>query len=141
MTLVNSLASPKTTWLVRGCIEYQQHGLNPPESVMKLTERYRQDADDILVFVSNEYSRRDGGEVLLMDIHEHYTMWCRREGIKHSLGKNTFRKRMEKLGYQTTRDNYKRRAFSDLCRGSPQEEYVDEEFVDNGEEDDHNDGV
>ena len=48
---------------------------------------------------------------------------------------------MEKLGYQTTRDNYKRRAFSDLCRGSPQEEYVDEEFVDNGEEDDHNDGV
>lgn len=41
-------------WLVRGCLEWQQNGLNPPDEVKTATKHYQEDEDDILRFIDEE---------------------------------------------------------------------------------------
>ena len=49
---LKSEASGILAWLVRGCLEWQQQGLNPPDQVTTATENYRLDEDTIGQFVS-----------------------------------------------------------------------------------------
>lgn len=49
---LKSEASGILAWLVRGCLEWQQQGLCPPEQVTAATEEYRLGEDTITQFVS-----------------------------------------------------------------------------------------
>jgi putative DNA primase/helicase len=40
-------------WLVRGCLEYQKRGLDPPGVVLEATEEYRKDEDLIAEFIED----------------------------------------------------------------------------------------
>lgn len=40
-------------WLVRGCLEWQQQGLNPPAKVLAATDDYRRDEDLLALFVGD----------------------------------------------------------------------------------------
>jgi len=44
-------ASGILAWLVRGCIEWQRDGLNPPQAVLMATEKYRFSEDTIAEFI------------------------------------------------------------------------------------------
>lgn len=40
-------------WLVRGCLEWQRQGLNPPAKVLSATEDYRRDEDLLAMFIDD----------------------------------------------------------------------------------------
>ena len=78
-------------WLVRGCLDWQQHGggregLAPPESVKALTNAYRakQDAlgewwDDMLATVAE---LNEGAFVATKMLRHNYEQWCHENGAR-----------------------------------------------------------
>lgn len=52
-------ASGILAWLVRGFFEWQEAGLNPPESVRLATEQYQQDEDTVATFLAECCSTAD----------------------------------------------------------------------------------
>lgn len=64
-------------WLVRGCLDWQADGLNPPPAVRLATQNYRDDEDTISQFIaercilSPEASCRGG------ELHAAYMEWAR----------------------------------------------------------------
>lgn len=50
-TTLRSEASGILAWLVRGCLDWQRQGLNPPDSVALATREYKQAEDTISLFL------------------------------------------------------------------------------------------
>lgn len=50
---IRSEASGILAWLVRGCIEWQRQGLNPPAVVRSATEQYRASEDTLAEFIAD----------------------------------------------------------------------------------------
>jgi putative DNA primase/helicase len=78
------------SWTVRGCLDWQAQGLNPPEIVRHATQEYRDESDSVALFMkaccekaSNEWVTKD-------DLWLAYGRWCHEDGhvsiTKHALG-------------------------------------------------------
>lgn len=61
--------------LVRGCLEWQQQGLNPPECVTMATEEYRANEDTITQFVEECCICSGMSEVKAGDIYRAFATW------------------------------------------------------------------
>ena len=79
-------ASGILAWLVRGCLEYQKLGLNPPEKVKFATEEYRIDEDIIGSFVGN--CCVDSGEEQAAQLYRAYKAWAKDCGYRALNHKN-----------------------------------------------------
>jgi len=73
-------ASGILAWLVRGCLEWQQQGLNPPESVREHTGKYRKDEDQIARFIEDKCVTGQGREVKSSVLSNAYRVWCEENG-------------------------------------------------------------
>jgi putative DNA primase/helicase len=82
-------------WLVRGCLQWQEKGLQPTERVKSSTEEYKLEEDTIGQFilecclVGPEYSARGS------QLYEAYKNWAIENGDK-PMSKNAFGQRMKK---------------------------------------------
>jgi len=80
-------------WLVRGCLEWQRQGLNPPAIVIESTEKYREDEDltgqfcDECLIVGEEY------EVTAGNLYRAYGQWCEEYG-NNPMSSKAFGQRM-----------------------------------------------
>jgi putative DNA primase/helicase len=63
-------------WLVDGCLEYQEQGLNPPDCVMDATKEYRQDEDTIGQFIDERCEIRENAEIKASELYAAYKEWC-----------------------------------------------------------------
>jgi len=63
-------------WLVRGCLEWQQAGLNPPTAVIESTEKYREDEDLTGQFCDERLTIGEGHEVPAGELYRAYSLWC-----------------------------------------------------------------
>lgn len=63
-------------WLVRGCLEWRQEGLNPPAAVLESTEKYREDEDLTGQFAEERLTRSEGHETPMGDLYKAYVTWC-----------------------------------------------------------------
>src|SRR5262249_12964402 len=68
-------------WAVRGCLEWQQIGLQPPEAVRVATKAYRDACDDVGRFLSETYDPAPR-QVTARHLRSSYTMWCQSNGEK-----------------------------------------------------------
>jgi putative DNA primase/helicase len=75
-------ASAILAWLVRGCLEWQTQGLNPPEVVRMATEEYRKDEDLMGLFLSECCTFDKNAEVPAGKLYEAYQRWCAEMGHK-----------------------------------------------------------
>lgn len=66
------------TWLVRGCLDWRQHGLNDPEPVAKATSAYRAESDALGRFLSDHTMNH--GQVRSSDLFKAWEKWCADEG-------------------------------------------------------------
>lgn len=71
-------------WAVEGCLRWQQHGLNPPESVRKATEEYQQGEDPLADFFESrievdEYTK--DSIVPFTKLYAAYREWASSQGI------------------------------------------------------------
>jgi len=67
-------------WLVKGCIEWQKTGLNPPDLVKNKTSEYRAINDVIGSFLSECCDHNPGSMTKASDLYERYKKWCKKTG-------------------------------------------------------------
>lgn len=73
-------ASGILAWLVRGCLAWQQEGLNPPATVKTATEEYRLEEDTIRIFIDE--CCETTGEVQAGKLYAAFKTWCEENGIR-----------------------------------------------------------
>lgn len=76
-------------WAVRGCLEWQRRGLDPPEAVRAATETYREEQDTLGEFWALCEFNPDA-RVPRKALFERYERFARAEGIKRPFGKRSF---------------------------------------------------
>lgn len=74
-------ASGILSWLVRGCLEWQRQGLNPPVCVKIATQEYQKDEDDIEQFLSDCCLIGESYQVQAGKLHEAYVRWAKNNGL------------------------------------------------------------
>jgi len=97
--LVNELkqeASGILAWLVRGCLEWQKHGLLQPERVKLATESYRDEEDTLGAFFEDRCILADNVQVGAGELYQAYSQWALAMNISKPLAGTTFGKRMKK---------------------------------------------
>jgi len=75
-------ASGILAWLVRGCLEWQRIGLNPPKIVVDATAQYQKDEDIIGLFLSDCTDEVLGERVRARPLYKVYKKWCEDFGYK-----------------------------------------------------------
>ncbi len=77
-------------WIIEGYQEFEQFGLNVPESVLEQTKEYRKDEDIIGQFIEEECSMSDPNAFTTgKDLRDTYHDWCEDNGYK-PLGTKNF---------------------------------------------------
>jgi putative DNA primase/helicase len=67
-------------WAVRGCLEWQRIGLDPPAEVRAATEQFRAESDAVGRFVDERCVRRGGLRVQASALYAEFEKWCRENG-------------------------------------------------------------
>jgi len=94
-------------WLVRGCLDWQEHGLEIPESIRIATEKYQEDEDKLLLFLSECCILSPTAYVKAGAFYEAYCVWHTSQfggrGVSGKLFANEMNKRFEKGRTETMR--------------------------------------
>jgi len=95
-------------YLVRGCLEWQRDGLNPPEAVKAAVKAYQEDEDTFQDFIKERCITGDGYQVKSGDLFKAYLEWTEAMGLKPMNGKR-FGQEMKRRfdSYQTNFVFYK----------------------------------
>lgn len=62
-------------WMVRGCLEYQQNGLQPPTAVKEAVSEYRRNEDSVADFIEECCVVGEGYEVGATEVYEAFEKW------------------------------------------------------------------
>ena len=91
-------------WLVRGCLDYQTEGLNPPESVIASTRGYQKDEDLINQFLDDRCVTGPECWVSNTLLYLSYQSWAIDNGLKPMSGIGFGRKIGKKFESSSSRD-------------------------------------
>ncbi len=84
-------------WAVRGCLEWQRHGLADPEEVRQATEAYQREQDILGAFLAECCTVAEFAKVRSSALLKAYQEWSGDKVITPQ----TFRKRMNDKGFQS----------------------------------------
>jgi putative DNA primase/helicase len=88
-------------WLVRGCLQWQQIGLAPPEIVKATTKEYRKDEDEIRQFIADICDRVGNENIPVKRLHEMYRTWHHEMGLTgEPMSMKKLSPRIVSLGYE-----------------------------------------
>jgi putative DNA primase/helicase len=68
-------------WCVRGCLAWQQHGLEAPAVVMDATAAYKAESDVLHDFYEEACDLEAESQVGARDLYEHYQRWAEQHGL------------------------------------------------------------
>jgi len=88
-------------WLVRGCLEWQRIGLNPPAVVQDATREYQDESDFIGQFLRDRCEMEPRNEETAGELYKAYCQWCENDNSKPV----TRHKFSDALQYRFDRDN------------------------------------
>ena len=83
-------------WLIRGCLEWQRIGLDPPEEVERATMEYRDEEDLLLQFVNDACLTGPEFMAGASELYDHYRKWMLDNGLKPMSGTKFGRKMGER---------------------------------------------
>ncbi len=86
-------------WLIEGCLQWQQLGLNEPEVVANEISRFRADSNPVKLFLDDRCEDLTGARVQLKDLYQEYLVWCD-ENCYTADKVISFGKRMVALGFE-----------------------------------------
>ena len=69
-------------WLVRGCLDWQQHGLRPPSRVSSATSDYKEEENVLGAFVAECTEESPGKSIKARQLYMAYTRWCERAHLR-----------------------------------------------------------
>ena len=70
-------------WLVRGCLEWQREGLQPPREVTEATEQYRRNEDLLADFIDECCLKEPGAKEKASNLYSQFVSW-----YHNNVGKN-----------------------------------------------------
>jgi putative DNA primase/helicase len=89
-------------WLVRGCLEWQTEGLNPPADVLEAIEEYRLEQDILGAWLAAHCEEGTNYETETSLLHEDYREWLQAGGWKNLPTIQIFSMMLTERGYTKT---------------------------------------
>jgi putative DNA primase/helicase len=83
-------------WAIKGCLAWQEQGLNPPQVVLDQVRAYKTEMDSIAQFIEQECSLEADTKYSASKLYEAYRLFCQALGRKPQ-STNAFKKALEKL--------------------------------------------
>ncbi len=80
-------------WAVKGCLDWQKQGLNPPEVVLDATREYRSEMDVLGTYLEENTIKSAGSCISCKELYEDYKKWCQEAG-HGPYSKNKFGRRL-----------------------------------------------
>ena len=96
-------------WAVRGCLDWQAHGLGDPDQVVSATAEYRADEDVIGRFLEDRCGLGDGLKVGASELYDAFKAWAQAAN-ESELSQKRFGTRLRERGFDSTKDSVTRRA-------------------------------
>jgi len=90
-------------WMVEGCLEWQEHGLQEPKTVTDATKQYREEMDTLAAFLDEVCVVRANYRVLAEVLYQRYAIWCDKSGERKD-PKKAFVARLEERGFKRRRE-------------------------------------
>ena len=90
-------------WMVRGCTEWQRHGLPPAVAITEAAEDYRASQDSVQGFVDQCCDASHGMTCAVKDLFAAYEIWCA-ENDEEALSKKAFGINLDERGYPAGRN-------------------------------------
>jgi len=90
-------------WLVRGCLEWQKQGLNPPPSVLSATAEYRQSEDDLFAWIEERCIEAADATVTAKNAYVSFKEWWIANISDKAPSQKRFGDSMARRGYQKDR--------------------------------------
>jgi len=90
------------TWAVKGCLRWQEKGLEPVESVRKATEEYRRESDVIQRFLDECTVRETNAKVRSSELYQAFKKWAEENG-EVAMSGQMFGRRMSEKGFRKKR--------------------------------------
>jgi P4 family phage/plasmid primase-like protien len=81
-------------WAIRGCLDWQEQGLNVPECLKQATAEYRSEQNVLGHFVEEELVTNDKLKAPCGQMYEHYKSWTDKNG-EYQMTATEFKERME----------------------------------------------
>jgi len=92
-TTINSELEGIFAWMVQGAMMWQETGLNIPACILRDTENYRKEEDDVFQFLEQCASRDEEARTSRRDAYARYQVWARECGL-HQMSRPVFNKRL-----------------------------------------------
>jgi putative DNA primase/helicase len=89
-------------WAVQGCYDWQEQGLNPPDSIKHAIKDYRSEMDTIKGFIEDICDTGSDERVPLGDLYSKYQEWSD-QVCQDALGKKEFGNLMRQKGYSQSK--------------------------------------
>jgi putative DNA primase/helicase len=89
-------------WALVGCLDWQSHGLAPPDTVQAASADYLNGEDMLQAWIDECCVKY--GQVTLMAAHRSYRDWCERNAAV-VLGRNTFGDQLEARGFTRSKES------------------------------------
>jgi putative DNA primase/helicase len=86
-------------WMVEGCLEWQEHGLEEPHTVREATKQYREEMDTLAAFIEDRCVLGEGLVAPATPLYKQYQMWCDDAGEKPETQK-MFGMRLRDRGFE-----------------------------------------
>jgi putative DNA primase/helicase len=86
-------------WMVEGCLEWQEHGLEEPDKVREATKQYREEMDTLAAFIEDRCVLGEGLVAPATPLYKQYQMWCDDAGEKPETQK-MFGMRLRDRGFE-----------------------------------------
>jgi putative DNA primase/helicase len=91
------------TWAVKGCLDWQHNGLQPPAAVMAATQDYREEMDTLGAFIADACNTSPNATEVASDLYRAYCAWCEMNGERYPLTQTAFGRRLTERGFPTDR--------------------------------------
>jgi putative DNA primase/helicase len=89
-------------WMVSGCLQWQEQGLNEPDEVKMATDSYRTEMDILNDFIADQCIIDQNFKSTHKELYSAYTAWCEKNG-ESAIKTKTFGKRLEGRGFDFTK--------------------------------------
>lgn len=63
-------------WMIEGCLQWQQRGLNPPTAVLQATEDYLEEEDTLRRWLEENCTLDPIGSAPSKELYQNYVAWC-----------------------------------------------------------------
>lgn len=111
------------SWMIEGCLKWQNEGLEQPENIKKAKEDYRNSQDAIGQFLEDCCYKLAGVATAKSEVYLKYQEWCKANG-EYEVTQKAFSSKMSEKGFVETRATGGKRCWNNITLTESPEEKI-----------------